>query len=89
MNFEFDEAKSRSNKEKHGIDFVEGQAIWLDACRLELPAKTRGEPRFRMVGKIEGRLWAAVVTYRGERVRIISIRRPWKKEVTEYERDHD
>lgn len=88
MKFEFDETKSQSNKEKHGIDFVEGQAIWLDERRLEVPAKTRGEPRFRMIGKIEGRLWAAVATCRGERVRIISIRRPWEKEVAEYEKDH-
>jgi len=28
--FEFDERKSTLNKAKHGIDFVEAQAIWDD-----------------------------------------------------------
>lgn len=28
MKFEFDPAKSRSNEEKHEIDFIEGQALW-------------------------------------------------------------
>ena len=32
--FEFDEQKSRVNKAKHGIDFVEAQRLWLDAHRL-------------------------------------------------------
>lgn len=30
MEFEFDERKSAANKAKHGIDFVEAQALWLD-----------------------------------------------------------
>ena len=28
MNFEFDTDKSKANKKKHGIDFVEAQALW-------------------------------------------------------------
>lgn len=28
--FEFDEAKSKSDKDKHGIDFLEAQALWDD-----------------------------------------------------------
>ena len=31
--FEFDEAKSRANDVKHGIDFVEAQALWLISVR--------------------------------------------------------
>ncbi len=31
MEFEFDEEKSLANKEKHGIDFDEARALWLDA----------------------------------------------------------
>ena len=30
MKFEFDETKSEANKRKHGIDFVEAQALWKD-----------------------------------------------------------
>ena len=41
MQFEFDEDKSRSNGTKHGIDFVEAQALWLDDMLIEVPARTQ------------------------------------------------
>ena len=37
MLFEFDPHKSASNKIKHGIDFVEAQALW-QSPRIELNA---------------------------------------------------
>ena len=51
MEFEFDPQKSAVNKRKHGIDFVEGQALWDDPERLELLAKTVGEQRYMLIGK--------------------------------------
>jgi len=65
LEFEFDEAKSQSNRAKHGIDFVEAQALWRDEMFVEVPARTEEEPRFVVIGRIEGRLWSAVITYRG------------------------
>ena len=53
MEFEFDAAKSRQNREKHGIDFVEAQALWEDPERTEVPARTEDEPRFLVVGRID------------------------------------
>jgi len=44
MEFEFDPKKSESNKRKHGIDFIEGQMLWDDPERLELPAKDESFP---------------------------------------------
>lgn len=85
MEFEFDEEKSRSNKDKHGIDFVEAQSLWLDEMFVEVPARTEEEQRFLVVGMISGRHWSAVITYRGERVRIISVRRARDEEVEIYE----
>jgi uncharacterized protein len=66
MPFEFDESKSRSNKLKHGIDFVEAQSLWLDEMRVEIPARTVDEPRFVLIGKIDGKHWSAVFSYRGD-----------------------
>ena len=66
--FEFDERKSRLNKLKHGIDFVEAQALWLDEALREVRVGSAGEPRFLMIGRIDGRHWTAVVTYRGASV---------------------
>lgn len=85
MEFEFDEAKSRANKEKHGIDFVEAQALWLDGMFVEVPARTEDEQRFLVVGMISNKHWSAVITYRDVRVRIISVRRSRKEEVEIYE----
>src|ERR1700704_2962404 len=73
MRFEFDAAKSAANKAKHGIDFVEAQALWLDPDRIELPARPTDEPRFLLVGQIMQALWTATVTYRHEEtIRLIS-----------------
>jgi len=85
MEFEFDDEKSKSNRAKHGIDFIEAQALWHDPLLVEVPARTEDEPRFLVVGTIDGRGWSAVVTYRGESVRIISVRRSRPEEVAIYE----
>ncbi len=85
MEFEFDEAKSRANKAKHVIDFVEAQALWLDEMRIEIPARTEDEPRFVVVGLIADKHWSAVITYRNQRVRLVSVRRSRIEEVAIYE----
>ena len=85
MQFEFDERKSRANKAKHGIDFVEAQALWLDELLIEIPARTTDESRFLVVGLIAGTHWSAVITYRGEVIRLISVRRARAEEVALYE----
>lgn len=83
--FEFDEAKSKSNKNKHGIDFLEAQTLWDDPSLLEIPAKTVDEPRYLVVGARGGKHWTAVITYRGGNIRIISVRRARIEEVAVYE----
>jgi uncharacterized protein len=84
--FEFDERKSRINKLKHGIDFVEAQAIWLDEDIKRVMADHSAEPRFLTIGRIGSNYWTAVVTYRGDSVRSISVRRSRAKEVEAYGR---
>ncbi len=83
--FEFDPAKSEANLLKHGIDFTEAQILWRDTPRIEVPARTTDETRWMVIGRIGGRVWSAVVTYRDERVRIISVRPSRENEVTIYE----
>ncbi len=85
MEFEFDPAKSAANLEKHGIDFVAAQALRDDALRVEVPARTVDEPRWLILGRIAGKHWSAVVTYREGRVRLISVRRSRTEEVEIYE----
>ena len=83
--FEFDAAKSESNRTKHGIDFVEAQVLWNDPMLLEIPAKTDDEPRYLVIGLIGEKHWSAVITYRGANVRLISVRRARTEEVALYE----
>jgi hypothetical protein len=83
--FEFDDTKSRSNKAKHDIAFVEAQSLWLDEDQIRVAARTGEEPRFVVIGTIDGKHWSAVITYRGETIRLISVRRSRPKEVQAYE----
>lgn len=85
LSFEFDARKSQSNLKKHGIDFVEAQLLWLDPDLLEVQAKTVDEPRYLMIGKILDKHWSAVITYRNEDIRIISVRRARDEEIKIYE----
>ena len=84
--FVFDQAKSASNKIKHGIDFTDAQALWRDDTHVVIAARMGAEERFIVIGRIADKHWSAVVTYRGELVRIISVRRSRDKEVRAYGR---
>ena len=83
--FEFDAANSDSNRTKPGIDFLEAQALWSDPMLLEIPAKTDDEPRHLLIGLIQDKHWSAVVTYRADNIRLISVRRARTEEVALYE----
>ena len=85
INFEFDENKSQANKIKHGIDFIQARQLWLDTDIVEIQAKTSDEPRYSIIGKIAGKHWSAVITYRNNNTRIISVRRSREAEVLIYE----
>ena len=85
MQFEFDERKSPFNAGKHGIDFVEAQKLWDDMDLLEIPARTQDEPRMLIIGKIGEKHWSAIITHRGDKIRIISCRRSRREEKELYE----
>lgn len=85
MQFEYDAAKSYSNQLKHGIDFEEAQQIWNDPLRIEIQATSVTEPRFMIIGCLQGKHWSAIVTYRNSGIRIISVRRSRENEVALYE----
>jgi uncharacterized protein len=85
MEFEFDPEKSENNKNKHGIDFLEAQELWDDPDLMVIPAKTTDEPRFLVIGRIAEKHWSGVMTYRGGRARLISVRRSRKEEIEIYE----
>ncbi len=87
MDFEFDPAKSAANLEKHGIAFISAQALWSDPDRLEIPARSLDEPRTQVIGRIGDLVWSAFITPRGDRIRIISVRRARDEEKAAYLQD--
>ena len=69
MEFEFDPPKSETNKAKHGIDFVEAQALWRSKHVL-LGAKDALERRYLVIGRIGSEHWSAMIIYRGATIRM-------------------
>ena len=88
MDFEFDPAKSAANLKKHGIDFIGAQALWSDTDRLEVPARLLDESRTQVIGRIGDVVWSAFITMRGDRIRIISVRRARDEEKAAYLQDY-
>ena len=85
MEFEYDPAKSRSNKEKHGMDFEEAKELWTGNF-VQTPLRVvAGETRVRVIGKVNGVFWSAIITMRGKAVRIISARRARDEEKEKYQ----
>ena len=85
MDFEFDTNKSKANKNKHGIDFIEAQKLWDDPDRIEIPTKYLDEPRYVLIAMINNKHWSAIFTYRNNKIRLISVRRSRENEKEIYE----
>jgi len=85
MVFEYDPDKSAENRRKHGIDFEDARRLWADAGLVEIPARTTDELRWLLIGKIDERHWSAIITKRGDNIRLISVRRSRDEEVALYE----
>ena len=84
--FEYDEHKSCTNHDKHGIDFDEAIELWGDSQLVCLRSKVEtDEERLLFIGRIKAKYWTAIATHRGEKLRIISVRRARKKEIQFYE----
>lgn len=85
MKFEYDPKKSAANLDKHGISFEGAVSLWDDPDLIEFTAKNIDEPRFLVIGKIGIKYWSSIITYRDEKIRIISVRRSRQKEISLYE----
>ncbi len=85
MKYEYDNNKSLSNKQKHGIDFEEAKLLWSDDRMIEITTSYENKKRFINIGKINTKFYTIVTTFRREKIRIISARRARKKEIEIYE----
>ena len=89
MKFEYDENKSRLNKEKHGIDFVEAQNLWQNENALIVPANIVDEEvRYALISIFDNKCYTAIFTVRNGMYRIISVRRCRNNEERHYEKNN-
>jgi uncharacterized DUF497 family protein len=86
VKFEWDSAKSDRNQAKHGISFGQAVALW-DGAVVSLKSHQLGELRQLVIGHINGKTWTAIITERGETIRIISVRRSRETEEQLYEKN--
>jgi uncharacterized DUF497 family protein len=84
--FEWDEAKSERCRRERGFGFADVLPAFLDPDRRIEPdlRHSFGEDRFRLFGRVEGRLFAIVYTWRGTAARIISARKANAREQRRY-----
>jgi uncharacterized DUF497 family protein len=86
MQDEFDPIKDQANVAKHGLSLAFGGQVFEDDNHLILPSirPVGGEERFKVIGMVEGKMFTAVFTRRGERPRFISVRRSNRNEERAY-----
>jgi uncharacterized protein len=89
VEFEYDAAKSYANAQKHGIDFEQAKALWDDPRAAAVTLRYRNEPRFALCAKWNEKIWLAVYTLRGQKVRLISVRRARTNERAIYHAQDD
>lgn len=87
MDFEWDGAKSDACFVERGFDFAYAAQAFFDPDRLINPDLRRsyGEDRFRLLGRIDTRVFVLVYTSRPQATRIISARKANTREVKQYE----
>ena len=87
MESTFDPKKNAANLRKHGVPLSEGDGVLNDPLALTVEDRSSvSEQRLVSIGmNVFGQLRVVVYTYRGEGVRIISVRKPEPKEVRAYE----
>lgn len=87
MKFQFDPAKAKSNLKKHNVSFVDAEGVFYDPLAIHTEDSwSEQEERFAAVGMGNtGQILVVVYTFRGDEIRLISVRRATGREVKEYE----
>lgn len=89
MEIEFDTDKDAANMAKHGVSLAYGAKVFDDGDVLIVPTirDEDREDRYKAIGLIDGKLWTAILVYRGSVVRFLSVRRSNPSEQRSYHSD--
>jgi uncharacterized DUF497 family protein len=86
MRYEWDAAKAAANRKKHGMDFASVQDLDWDTALIVADERfDYGEARWLALGRIKSQLVSLAFTLRGDRIRVISLRRASRKERALYD----
>jgi uncharacterized protein len=87
--FEWDNAKDRKNRAKHGVSFAAAQAAFFDPRRViaEDLEHSGAEPRYFCFGAVGGGVMTVRFTYRAGRIRIFGAGY-WRKGKRIYEQQN-
>jgi uncharacterized protein len=85
----WDEAKRKSNLEKHGLDFLDAYLVYENPDKCAYDTSRLGEPRLMEIAlaEVKGKVLALIYTERGSDVRVISFRPASREEREQYEAD--
>jgi hypothetical protein len=88
MEFEWDDIKNITNKQKHGIDFSDGKEVFKDQNSKLAPdlRKDYKEDHWKIIGKIYGSIISVIYTVSNNVTNIILARIASSKEIDEYYR---
>ena len=88
--FEWDDAKDRSNITKHGVSFVLAQKAFLDPNRIiaENMRHSANEKRYFCIGAVDGEILTVRFTWRGGKIRIFGAGY-WRKGKQAYEEEQN
>lgn len=84
---EWDDGKNRLNQKRHDVFFEEAATVFLDPLEITIddPAHSTSECRFVSIGhSFRGRLRVVSYSERGDRIGIISARKPTRRESRKY-----
>ncbi|HKE47634.1 MAG TPA: BrnT family toxin [Rhodanobacteraceae bacterium] len=87
MRFEWDAAKAGYNLAKHGVAFEEALTCFFDSKQIAFydPDHSEDEDRELLIGhSSQGRLLIVCYTLRGRIARLISARKPTRREARAY-----
>ena len=84
--YEWDKKKNQENLSKHGLSFEDASIVFSGTCiTFEDRRANYGEERFITLGLLLGRVVVIAHTPRGEKTRIISMRKANSREKKIYQ----
>jgi len=88
MDFEWDERKRIEIIEDRALDFVSARRFFDGRLAIHQPSPRNDEERWKTTAEIEGAFFTVIWTWRGEVVRVITMRRAHEKEIRAYREIH-